>query len=264
MNRFTVLMYHRIVSGQCPVPGGNAEEARYAVDLETFRWHMDYIADSGRRGVSTRSAQETLAAGGRVPSDWVVVTFDDGNLSDFVHARPLLLERGFRATFFVGGDRLDAEGGLTPDMLSQMAADDLDIGSHGMTHRFLPSLTAEEEEEELRQSKELLERITGGAVDYFAPPGGRIDRRSAVALKRLRYRAVCTSEFGFNDCVGDRFEFRRVPVTAETTRERFRDMVESARLRLLPLYAKDRGLRLARRMLGEAGYRKVRALGLGK
>jgi peptidoglycan/xylan/chitin deacetylase (PgdA/CDA1 family) len=237
MNRFTVLMYHRIVSGQCPVPGGNAEEARYAVDLETFRWHMDYIADSGRRGVSTRSAQETLAAGGRVPSDWVVVTFDDGNLSDFVHARPLLLERGFRATFFVGGDRLDAEGGLTPDMLSQMAADDLDIGSHGMTHRFLPSLTAEEEEEELRQSKELLERITGGAVDYFAPPGGRIDRRSAVAL---------------------------VPVTAETTRERFRDMVESARLRLLPLYAKDRGLRLARRMLGEAGYRKVRALGLGK
>lgn len=159
---------------------------------------------------------------------------------------------------------MGAEGGLTPDMISQMAAGGLDIGSHGMTHRFLPGLSAEEEEDELRRSKELLERVSGAAVDYFAPPGGRIDRRGMAAAKRMSYRAVCTSEFGFNECVGDRFEFGRIPVTAATSRKRFRNIVGSARFRLLPMYARDKGLRLARQVLGEAGYGRIRALGLGK
>jgi peptidoglycan/xylan/chitin deacetylase (PgdA/CDA1 family) len=264
MDRFVVLMYHRIVSGDCPVPDGNREEARYAVGLETFRRQMDYIAGSERRGVSARTACEMLSAGRSVPPDWVVVTFDDGNRSDFVHARPLLVEYGFGATFFVGGDRVGTDGELTPEMLAQMAADGLEIGSHGMTHRFLTELSAEGEEEELRLSKELLERISGTAVDHFAPAGGRIGGRGVAALKRLSYRAVFTSEFGFNVCERDRFEFRRIPVMASTSQDRFRDIIEQARFRLLPLYAKDMGLRTARRVLGESGYRRVRAMGLGR
>jgi peptidoglycan/xylan/chitin deacetylase (PgdA/CDA1 family) len=263
MDHFPVLMYHRIVSPRCPVPGGDLEETRYAVDLEEYRWQLGHISDSGRRGVSMRMAFDALADGGRVPSDWVILTFDDGNLSDHEHARPLLQERGFNATFFVGGNRVGVEGGLEPAMISGMAADRFDIGSHAMTHRFLSGLSEEEEAEELRRSKELLEELSGVPVDFFAPPGGRIGRRGIETLKQLSYRAVCTSEFGFNNCAGRRYEYLRIPVTAATSRGRFQDIVSASRRRLLPQYAKDRGLRLARRILGEAGYRRVRALGLG-
>jgi peptidoglycan/xylan/chitin deacetylase (PgdA/CDA1 family) len=263
MDRFPVLMYHRIVSDQCPVPGGDREEARYAVDLKEFEWQIRYLAESGRRGVSVRMAHERLENGERVPPEWVVVTFDDGNRSDYVHARPLLAGRGFSATFFVGGDRLGQQGGLESEMLARMAEEGFDIGSHGMTHRFLSGLSAEEEEDELMSSKRLLERTSGVAVRYFAPPGGRIGRRGLAAAKKLAYRGVCTSEFGFNPCAGDRFEFRRIPVTAATSRDRFRDFAEASSLRLLPLYVRDRTLRLARRVLGESGYRRVRAARLG-
>ena len=132
---------------------------------EEFRWQLDLVARSGLRGVSMRMAHGVLASGQRVPREWVVLTFDDGNRSDHEHARPLLLERGFNATFFVGTDRIEAEGGLSSGMLAQMAADGLDIGSHGMSHRFLSSLTGEEEREELEKSKAILERIPGVAVD---------------------------------------------------------------------------------------------------
>jgi peptidoglycan/xylan/chitin deacetylase (PgdA/CDA1 family) len=255
-------MYHRITSPRCPVPGADPEEARYSVDLEEFCWQVDHIAGSGRRGVSMRMVKDALDGDGRVPADWVVLTFDDGNHSDHEHARPLLRERGFSATFFVGGDRVGVDGGLEPAMIGEMAADGFDIGSHAMTHRFLSGLSGEEEAAELTRSKQLLEELTGGPVDFFAPPGGRIERRGINTLKELSYRAVCTSEFGFNNCVGARYEFPRIPVTAATSRGRFRDIVDASRSRLLPQYAKDRGLRLARRILGEAGYRRVRALGL--
>ena len=256
-------MYHRIVSEECPVPGGDPEEARYAVELDEFRWQMDRIARSGRRGVSMRVAHGSLEREGQVPSEWVVLTFDDGNRSDFVHALPIFKQFDFTATFFVGGDRLGIDGGVQPGMLERMAADGMDIGSHGMTHRFLNTLTAGEEEEELSRSKALLESASGSEVLFFAPPGGRIGRRGIDALRRLSYSAVCTSVFGFNAAAGAKFEYRRIPVTAATTRDRFGQFVDCAAPQLLSLYLRDRALRLAKKALGETGYRRVRSLGVG-
>jgi peptidoglycan/xylan/chitin deacetylase (PgdA/CDA1 family) len=263
MARFPILMYHRIVSEKCPVPGGDPDEVRYAVDLDEFRWQMNHIAGAGRRGVSMKQAYDLLERGGRVPSEWVVLTFDDGNLSDFVHALPIFKQLEFTATFFVGGNRVGADGGVEPEMLAELSENGMDIGSHGMTHRFLTALDAGDEEEELSRSKSLLERAAGEEVLFFAPPGGRIGRRGIVALRRLSYRAVCTSVFGFNSCSRRRFEYRRIPVTAATTRPRFGQFLDAAAPRLLSLYARDRVLRLAKKVLGEAGYKRIRSLGVG-
>jgi peptidoglycan/xylan/chitin deacetylase (PgdA/CDA1 family) len=262
MSGFAILMYHRVVSPDCPIPGNDREEARYAVSLSEFEWQLKRLKDVGLEGVSVRLAHETLAAGYPVPSNQVVLTFDDGNRSDFEHARPLLGELGFSATFFVATGRVGVEGGLEPDMLRAMVGDGLDVGSHGMTHRFLTGLSAEEEEEELRRSKEVLEDLTGAGVEYFAPPGGRIGQRGVAALKRLRYRAVCTSEFGLNDRDKFRFAYKRIPVVASTSRSRFDDFLSGSAARLFPLYVRNGVLRVARGVLGEKWYGKLRSKGV--
>ena len=56
---------------------------------------------------------------------------------------------------------------------------------------------------------------------------------------------------------------RRIPVMGSTARERSRDFVEGGTLRMLPLFVRYTALRLASRVLGEAGYRRLRAAGLG-
>ena len=157
MPRFPVLMYHRIVSDRCPVPGQDSEEARYGVKLREFESQLRQIADVGGRVVSVRSVHELLTNGESVPPGWIVFTFDDGNFSDYEHARPMLLEHGFSATFFVSVERLGAPGGLEQGMVSQMAAEGLDISSHGNTHRFLTGLSAGEEAGEMKDSKSRLE-----------------------------------------------------------------------------------------------------------
>jgi peptidoglycan/xylan/chitin deacetylase (PgdA/CDA1 family) len=176
---------------------------------------------------------------------------------------PVLSDRGFRATFFVCGQRVDAEGGLSKTMLREMHAAGMHIGSHAMTHRFLTTLPPAEEEDELARSQRLLQEIVGAPVDHFAPPGGRWSRRTADTLRRLSYRAVSTSAFGYNDAVRAKFAYRRIPVVEATTRDRFDDIVAGKRVRLWPGYLRAEALGLARRALGEAAYARLRGYGRG-
>jgi peptidoglycan/xylan/chitin deacetylase (PgdA/CDA1 family) len=256
MSRFPVLMYHRIGSAQAPVT--NSEEKPWAVSVEEFEWHLDHLSATGRRGVSLADAHEALASGKRIPPEWIVITFDDGNESDYAHALPLLAARGFRATVFVCGNRVGAPGGLQPSMLREMHAAGMHIGSHAMTHRFLTTLAAHEEEDELARSKELLERNVGTPIDYFAPPGGRWSQRTAETLRRLSYRAVATSAFGYNDAQTAAFAYRRIPVVEATTRPRFEAVVAGRRWTLAAGYVRAGTTAGIRRALGEAGYARLR------
>lgn len=256
MSHFPILMYHRVHSSRVPVT--DPIERPWAVSVEEFEWQVDRLTASGRIGVSMAQAHGTLAAGNRVPPEWVVLTFDDGNESDFVHALPILARRAFRATFFVCGNRVGARGGLELSMIKAMHDANMHIGSHAMTHRFLTTLSAREEEDELAHSKDLLQGIVGESVDHFAPPGGRWSKRTEATLRRLSYRAVSTSSFGFNDAASPKFAYRRIPVVESTSRGRFDDIVAGARGRLVSGYARTAAVGVVRRALGETAYARLR------
>lgn len=53
---------------------------------------------------------DALAEADTLPGVELVVTFDDGNLSDISEAMPELRKRGLRATFFVCAGRLGTPG----------------------------------------------------------------------------------------------------------------------------------------------------------
>ncbi len=262
MGHFAVLMYHRIESPRCPVAA--ADERPWSVTRDRFSAQMDRIAAAGATGVSMHQVHEHLASGQTVPRGWVAITFDDGNESDVVHALPMLTERGFRATFFVCGERIDAAGGLSTAMLRELHASGMHIGSHAMTHRFLTSLSAGDEDAELRESRERLEAIVGATVDHFAPPGGRWSARTREGLRRLGYRAVSTSRFGYNDASRPAFAYRRLPVLCSTAESRFDAMMRGDRVRLVSGYTRDRSLGWARAILGEGVYGRARAARAGK
>jgi peptidoglycan/xylan/chitin deacetylase (PgdA/CDA1 family) len=262
MGHFAVLMYHRIESSRCPVTAG--DERPWSVTRERFSAQLDRLVTGGGTGVSMHQVHEHLASGRSIPPGWVAITFDDGNESDVEDALPMLLERGFRATFFVCGERIDAAGGLSTAMLRELHAAGMHIGSHAMTHRFLTTLSAEDEAAELRGSRERLESIVGATVDHFAPPGGRWSARTRGTLHRLGYRAVSTSRFGYNDASRPAFAYRRLPVVRSTAPGRFDAMIRGDRVRLVSGYTRDRSLGWARALLGEAAVGRARAERTGK
>jgi peptidoglycan/xylan/chitin deacetylase (PgdA/CDA1 family) len=261
MARFPILMYHRISSPECPLPREAVEERRYALPLEEFARQLDCMVSSGYRGVAVGDAFDASLTGEAIPDNWVVLTFDDGNRSDFVHALPLLRDKGFSATFFIGTSRIGNEGGLEAGMIEELAAGGMEIGSHGMSHQFLPSLSKEDEVEECVQSKRILAELSGHEVRFFAVPGGRYKPRTIRALRRCGYSAVCTSKFGYNSRMPS-FLLRRIPIHRGTTRTTFDAVLRRSIARLIPGYCRTTVVELTRSIIGERMYKKIRTAGL--
>lgn len=256
-DRFPVLMYHRLESAECPVTA--PAERSWAIPVATFEQQMQRLQDGGRTGVSMDRIHGTLSAGQAVPPGWVGITFDDGNTSDYRHALPVLSRHGFHATFFVCGERIERE--LSAAHLRELHAAGMHLGSHAMRHRFMTTLSASEERDELSRSRRALEDVLGTPVVHFAPPGGRWSGRTREALKAAGYVAVSTSRYGFNASNTPKFAYCRLPVVRATSWSTFEAMAGGHRHRLWKGYARAVVLGAARGILGEPGYARARALG---
>lgn len=118
----------------------------------------------------------------------VALTFDDG-LSDVFHiAYPFLKKKQIPFTVFVVTDFLDTDGYITTEELKILAADPLvTIGSHGMSHKVFPQMTAEEKKKELIISKEKLEIVIGKEVEFFAYSHGQYDEETLSLVKVYKY-----------------------------------------------------------------------------
>ncbi|WP_226689830.1 polysaccharide deacetylase family protein [Ruegeria arenilitoris] len=126
-----------------------------------------------------------------------VLTFDDGNLSDYEIALPALNQRGLTATFFVLTGRLDETGSLARDHVKALLAAGMGIGSHGIAHVAWSELEAETLEQELTQSRDVLQELCGGPVTKAGIPFGRYNARVLRALRRNGYRTAFSSDTGY-------------------------------------------------------------------
>lgn len=98
-----ILMYHDVAE-----PG--TEPGLYAVSVEKLRSDIEWLLANGYTGVTARDLVAYLDDGVPLPEKPVMITFDDGYLSNYTYAYPLLREYGFKATFCVVG----STAGTTP------------------------------------------------------------------------------------------------------------------------------------------------------
>ncbi|TMV07011.1 polysaccharide deacetylase family protein [Ruegeria sediminis] len=125
-----------------------------------------------------------------------VLTFDDGNLSDYEVAVPALLERGLHAIFFILTGRLDKEGSLERRHLTALVEAGMKIGSHGIAHVDWTSLNDDALHRELSLSRDLLQKICGHPVNLAGIPFGRYDARVLRFLRQTGYTASYSSDAG--------------------------------------------------------------------
>lgn len=137
--------------------------------------------------------------------DYAAVTFDDGFQESIENVLPELLKRNIPLTIFIptGCLGLDSpwlkakrsrdNGGLvlTADEIRKIECNTMiSFGSHCVTHRPLPSLTDEEANKEIFQSKAKLENILGRDIHTLSFPHGAYDGRHINWAKEAGYRRV--------------------------------------------------------------------------
>jgi peptidoglycan/xylan/chitin deacetylase (PgdA/CDA1 family) len=122
----------------------------------------------------------------------VSMTFDDGMISQFNNALPLLQAHGLKATFFIVVDYLGYDAFMDELNIGDLAAAGQEIGSHSLTHSDLTSLDLSEQGDELSMSQSTLQGLSGQDVTTFAYPAGDYDA-DVIAMTDDYYIAARTA-----------------------------------------------------------------------
>lgn len=245
------LMYHELQPPGHILCQNESGYLRYVLRRDEFQTQLALLSEHGFKGLSV-SQDRTGDHHGRA----VVITFDDGCETDLTVAAPLLLSRGFNATFYLVAGFVGRSGYLSAAQAGELAGMGFEIGCHSMTHAYLTGLAEKELKIEVVESKDRLEQIVSRRVDHFSCPGGRWNSDVARAAQRAGYQTVATSKIGTNSARSDPFCLSRVAVMRGLAPA---DFVRIGRGRGLALQRLAQSVRTrAQRVLGDSRYDRLR------
>ena len=181
-----ILEYHAI---QPPVSG--SAYPQLFVPQADFVEQMKWLDDHGYEAVTLDQVENAWYKGGELPPKPMVLTFDDGYLSQYVAAFPAL-----EHFHWPGVLNLVAKGSDLPDADVQKMLDakaPWELASHTVNHLDLTTLDASELRREVSDSRRILQDRFGVPVNNFCYPAGRYDDTVIAAVKAAGYRGA-TSE----------------------------------------------------------------------
>lgn len=234
-----IFMYHSIDDTAAPA------YARWAVPPETFRRHLQIIADEGYRPVTLSQLAAEMDKPD-TPDNLVCITFDDGLLDFVTGAMPVLEEFGYPANLFIAtgyvgqtanwlasldeGDRPM----MTWDDVRDVAAYGIECGAHSVSHRELDTLSEPEAREEVFGSKRDIEDNLGAEVTTFAYPFGYASATTRALVREAGVVAACRVTHALADPQEDRFGLSRIIATKDIPDETFKGFLAGRDLPVAP------------------------------
>lgn len=191
-----ILLYHHISTDF------DKSNAISIISPKDFRLHMTAIK-AQFSPISLREYTEFVNCkdGSKsIPKDPIIVTFDDGYLSNYEIAYPILKDLEIPTTIFIVTDTVGAIGGagkvnyshFTWEQAKEMQNSGIvDIQSHTNNHVKLGELANDKVNFELRKSKYLIEKKLGNTCDMIAYPYGSYSDSAIEASKKTGYTTQC-------------------------------------------------------------------------
>ena len=252
-----ILFYHGILSKEDDLSKYSPEDRVYLLKEEEFTKHLEYLHSEKWSTISVNQLLESLKNRTSLPEKSLIISFDDGNQTDYTIALPLLEKFGFKATFFLTSDFIDKPGHLSKSQILRMSQGGMEFGSHGRTHQFLSTLDEKDLRLELQVSKKVLEEITGKKIDLLSLPGGYYSSKVKRMAQELGYKGICTSKFGLNDIYTNLLELKRISFRFGDSFSYFVSVVNQHKKLYLKKKLRDNFLSFLKTILGPDNYFKL-------
>ncbi len=245
----TVLMYHHLSEF-----GDRGE----TISISRFREQMHAVKDAGGNTVSVKELIAYVYDGAELPDNPVLITFDDGYMSNYTYAFPILKEYGHKAVISPVGVTFGLDEYMGKEIIPhfglnearEMAASDLiEFSSHtydmhnaeGFGSVTRPGILRTENETEdeyiaafrsdFEKEAILLQEATGQEINALAYPYGLHDDLSAILLNELGVKVTFTTEYGNETVIkglpASLLGLKRIAVGDEMTGEDLKEIILS-------------------------------------
>lgn len=176
--KLLILYYHRVVKKE---ELKDKKVTNMYTDTNNFEEQMKFLTNFFNP-VSEKDIICAIERRDILPERSVWVTLDDGYKDNFTNAYPILKKYGIPATFFITSGYVNKQ--VLPcgdfdkifmnwDEIKELGENGFSIGIHTVSHRILATLSKEEIEKEIFESKNEIEKKLGRKVFSFAYPRGK-------------------------------------------------------------------------------------------
>ncbi len=223
----TVLMYHDFIDGDSKKPT--------VLPIKKFEEQMKYLYDNGYKTATLEELEKFIKGEILLPKKTVVLTFDDGYLSNYLYAYPILKKYDFKAAIFVVTSTIcDSPEEYTPDKSTHLSWKEMKEGGYRFSYQshthnlhqlnmdkksYLMTHSYDDIVQDLRISKDKLN------ADFFAYPYGFYDEDIIITLKRIGFKMAFTVTNGRASRKTDPFKIPRYGIDPSATMEQFKKYI---------------------------------------
>ncbi len=186
-NPVPILCYHQI-RDWTDKDSKNAKV--YIVPVKNFKDQIKLLHDSGYHAILPDQLMAYLEHGKALPSKPVMITFDDGDLTQYTDALPELDKAGYKATFFIMTVSLNRPRYVTNAQVKELFDKGHTIGCHTWDHHMVTKYTEADWVKQIEKPNATLNKITGTQVKYFAYPFGLWNEPAVEHLKKYGFTAA--------------------------------------------------------------------------
>lgn len=223
----TVLLYHYIE----PLSSDNAANKLrkdFTTTPEAFEEQLKHLREEGFESIDLYHLYEALKSNMPLPPKTVVITFDDGDISLYTQAFPLMKEYGFTGTIFMVTQFTEENkpGYLTWDQALEMAEAGWRLEPHTKTHPSLKGNSREYQRDQIGGSMEAIKSRIGYTPRFFAYPYGQYDNVSLEVAREVGLWGAVTTSPGDTHKLLSIYELPRMELFSSTTPQTFKKYLE--------------------------------------
>jgi peptidoglycan/xylan/chitin deacetylase (PgdA/CDA1 family) len=208
-----ILLYHHIES-----PRG---ESKYYVAPKDFDEQMKLLHDWGYTTIPLDLLVKAIKEGADLPARPIIITFDDGQLSVYTTAFPIMQRYGFTGVVYIVGSYMDSPTFMTTEQVKELTMVGWEVGSHSMKHKDLTTLDEEEQKYEVADSRKWLMNNLDVPVHSFAYPWGFVNEDIFTYVHNAGYTSAMGLGYGNDQGIWNIFLLNRRDVLSTYDLKKF-------------------------------------------
>jgi len=227
------LMYHRFEENKYPSTN---------IRISEFKEHIKILEQNNIKFVNPKDFEKELK--NNKLQRKVLLTIDDGFLSFYENAWPILKSKRIPFILFVSTREVGAYNYMTWDQIREISKEDfVEIGNHSHTHEYLADETNEIIKKDIQKSISIFKNNLKKNSMFFSYPFGEYSNDFKNIIKEFGFKYAFGQHSGVMDETKDFFELPRYPINEKYGEiKRFKSLTKTLPFKYKKIYPDEKYL----------------------